>query len=73
VDSCAGADKGERAASRAAAGTAKVAVSAHVAMAVGSAPLRRKPAPRRGCCQLNGSMNGYEAMLYSARETQRHL
>jgi len=54
-------------------GTAKVAVSAHVAMAVGSAPLRCKPAPRRGCCQLNGSMNGYEAMLYSARETQRHL
>jgi hypothetical protein len=58
---------------RADAVTAKIAVSPSAARGVSNAVLKRKPAPQRRGGRLSGSMNGSQAMLYWARETERHL
>src|SRR5712692_2111139 len=58
---------------RAEAGTAQAAASVSAAKVVSNACLKRKPAPQRGYGRLSVSMNGCQAMLYWARETERHL
>ncbi len=58
---------------RAEAGAAQAAASVSAAKVVSNACLKRKPAPQRGYGRSSVSMNGCQAMLYWARDPERHL